>query len=362
MLYRKNKISVRQIMLLVMTMIFTPSVRSLAQYTAKEAAQAGWVAPIFSFFFFVILIYIYRKIFSKYKKESFTAIISDIFSGFVGKPLIFLYILWLTVLAAFYLRIYAERLIITAYPDIDIKIFILTMLGLIAFALRFSFVPLARFGEIAFTVIIFIFFSLWLLAIPNYNLNYVLPVRYPDVLPILKGSVKVLAYNVYIIILFLLCSQVSDKNNTPKIGLQGGMFLSFSQTLLAFAVFATIGTSLITRTSYSFLLVVKQISLYGTIERIEALIIASWIMADFVLIGVLVYCVLDLIKQLFGLSEQKGLLNIYLIFLYFFSVYFCVAIFGIEKLAEEVLIPVNVIMGFCVPVLLFTVGKIRGKI
>lgn len=126
----------------------------------------------------------------------------------------------------------------------------------------------------------------------------------------------------------------------------------------------TLGTfsySLVERTQLPFMIAVKQISLFGTIERIEAIVVVFWIISDYVLISFFIICALNLIKFIFKIQNLKPLINIYVIFLYFPAMYIAKGMFEMQSLSNMIFIPVNIILGFIMPIIIFVIGKLRKR-
>ena len=109
--FEKGKITVRQAMFLVITVIFSPLVRIAPNFAAFHARQAAWVVPIASSVLFLIAIYILYGFAKEYDDKDFTQIMEQIFGKVVSRAISCMYLLWLVFLAALALRYYAERLL-----------------------------------------------------------------------------------------------------------------------------------------------------------------------------------------------------------------------------------------------------------
>lgn len=361
-MYARHKISTRQVFFMLFVLTFTPSVRALAPYVAGEAKQAGWVACFTVLFFFLILIYAIHRIVSKYRKENFVEIACDILGRVLGRALTLAYIIWFTLVGGIYFRIFADRMLSSVYPSTDIAMFLLTMTLLLALTLKRGIVPVARMGELLFPILLGVFIFICITILPRIKLTNLLPISYLDILPILKGSFKVLAINAYAVILLLFSGIINDKENTARLGLKAGLFLAVAQTTLVAVIFTSVGLTIALKSSYTFLMAAKDISLFNIIERVESLILAVWVISDFILLAVFIYAVLHLSKHLFGLSGEKPLLNVYLVLFSALGFYVCRSIFRMEELLESTILPGNLILLYVMPLFLFTVAKVRGKI
>lgn len=362
MLSSRNKISTKQAMILFITSIYSPFVRLAAGYTAKEAHQAAWLAPLFSVAFVFLLITILSKTYERYKKESYLDITYDIMGMFIGKIIAIVYIVWLTILLALYVRFYAERLVTSIYPRTNISFFIVVMLILVAYVLRSGIVPLARMNEIIFLFITFIFVVLVFLLIPSVDINKLTPISYLDIVPVFKATINITGINIYIFFIFMISDQINNKENIKKIGLQVIVFIFISLTCLIIVTVGTLGSSVVEKLPLSFLSAVKTISVLGFIEKLESILVATWIAADFIIITVFSFVILNLLKSFFNLSDEKPFINIFMIFMYFLSLYICDEVFELQAFSSEFAIYMNVVLGLLVPIFIFMVGKIRKKV
>ncbi|XMB87119.1 GerAB/ArcD/ProY family transporter [Mycoplasmatota bacterium WC44] len=101
----KGKISVRQLMIIIIIDVYTPTARFLPAYVVDEAKQAAWLSPVITFIIFLTIIYASGKLFNKYEVKSYTEILNIITSKFIGKMIIVLYILWITYLLVWNVRV-----------------------------------------------------------------------------------------------------------------------------------------------------------------------------------------------------------------------------------------------------------------
>lgn len=65
MLQSKNKISLRQVLLMFIIVQFSPGVRIAARYMVKAAKQAGWVSSVLSIIPVLLIVLILNGFYSK---------------------------------------------------------------------------------------------------------------------------------------------------------------------------------------------------------------------------------------------------------------------------------------------------------
>lgn len=362
MICSKGKISLRQAMFLFLTITFSPSVRLLPNYAAIYGKQAGWLAPIVTFLIMIPIIYMLHNIYKTYKNAAFTYIMNDICGIFAGKTITILYIIWITILNALYVRYYAERLLSVLLPHVNIAIFIIAMLFTVFVVLRKSMVVLARMNEIILAIIVIVFLFSIAFSLPEIKVNNLLPVSRLDIVPILRSNIGILAIWAYFPFIFLFSDIINNKEKIKRIGMETFTFLVIVTTVVIIAPIGILGASIVEISPIPFYSTVKQIALFDTIERIESFLVSLWIISDFVIVAVFTFMVMDMFKTTFKLTETRPLVSMYLIFLYFLSLYISRSIFELQDFSDIILIPANIIFGIGIPILIFTIGKIRKKI
>ncbi|MGB3988972.1 MAG: GerAB/ArcD/ProY family transporter, partial [Acetivibrionales bacterium] len=148
MLSDDKKISIRQAIFLFVTASFTPTVRIVPAYAAQKAKQAAWLSPVVTAVLLILLVQLWQVIYRKYRDKSLMDIYCDIAGPAAGTVILIIYLLWMVLLSALYIRYFAMRLVGAIYPNTDISVFIISMLAVIVYTLGFGVTTLARFNEV----------------------------------------------------------------------------------------------------------------------------------------------------------------------------------------------------------------------
>lgn len=362
MLADRNKFSIRQAMLLFITMSFSPVVRLVPGYSAQAAKQVGWLTPIPALIVFGLFIWILQKTFQKHNNASYSDIIYKVLGKPVGKLVILIYFLWITCIVSLYIRYYGERLVRSIYPNINMSIFIVVMLLMISYFLRDDFSIIARMNEVLLPFIVIIFGILTLLLFPDVEVTNLTPFCYKDIIPIMKGSLGVMAVWCYIFVILFLGDKINNKEQIQSSGWRT-LGLSFiSALMLNLTDIGSLGYSVVQRLPLPFFVATKQISLFNTLEKIESFAVAVWIASDFIIITVLVYVAMHLFQSLFNLKDSKPFINIFLVLSYIFTLYISNGKFELEAFSAQLFTPINCILFIALPMLIFLIGKIRKKV
>ncbi|MDD4835213.1 MAG: GerAB/ArcD/ProY family transporter [Lutispora sp.] len=159
MLADKDKISLRQALLVYLILLFSSAVRFIPAYSANIAKQAAYLAPVVSFFAIYPIIFLIYKVFDKYKETSMINIVYLVIGKTAGKILLALYAFWILLLTALFARYYAERLVTSTFVTTKINVFIIVILVIVAISLKKGFVTIARMNEIIFPLVSIAFFG-----------------------------------------------------------------------------------------------------------------------------------------------------------------------------------------------------------
>lgn len=361
---KSEKISVRQAMLILLVLTYSPCMRLIPFYTAQKANQAAWLSPIISFLCILVLVLMINSFYKNYqtKEVSFSDIICDVLGRFSGKLLIFMYIIFLIFLTAFYTRFLGERLVGTLFTGTDTRFFIIIVLVFVSFLLNKGLVVIARMSEIVFFILLIAFISISFFLIPNIDIKNLTPISYLDIFPVARASVGVTEIWSYYTLIFFFTDRISNFKKIKKTGLQIAFFSLAIMIVLITTCIGVLGSEIVKLSTFPYIQTVQMISIFGVIERVESVINLIWTASDFILIGVFSYITLHLIKFLFNIKNIVPFKNIFLVLTFVISSAFVTHEFKLLDFSVIVLTPA--IMFFCygVPIILFVVGKVRGKI
>ncbi|MCX8075177.1 MAG: spore germination protein [Clostridia bacterium] len=358
----QGKISLRQAMLLFVVLFCAPAIRYIPIFTATQAKTAAWLCPVTALILEMVYVIVLSKFLKKYQDKSYVDIIKDILGKFFGKVVCIMYFLWITLLVSYNVRMYGERIVATAMPNVSIIIIILAMLLIVTYVVREGIVPLSRMNEIFYIVLAIIFILCNILIIPNLDFNNLFPITYKDAFPIFKGGLGILAIFAYSVIIFLFNDRINSRDGFKSTSIKVLITLIIVSSLVIIVPLCVFGWSILTKMPIPYLSTMMEISLFDFIERIEAGIIVFWILTDFILISVFTYTALHMIKVGLKVSNTTPFLIIYVLIIFFLSLCMAKSVLELTILSERILTQMNIVMGYALPILIFVIGKIRKKL
>ena len=292
--------------------LLPPATRLLPGLCAQVAGRAAWLCPLAALPFLLLTALLIRKLSANAAPdENLGSLIMRGLGRRAGAVVLVLYALWLVFYAGFSLRSSASRFIYTIYPGAPPWPFIASglVMGLIAALSPVR--ALARASELFRWLLVLALAPILLLGLLEMDAETLIPVYFSDTLPVLEGALSALGAGAFLIV------NIGFLNRGPG-NLRRGRFCLGSALLMALIVAVTVGrfgAELTGQLTYPFFALVRNTSLFGVTERVEALVTALWVLSDFVLftfaLSAASHCLrLALGMELVGLSDKHGLLDL----------------------------------------------------
>lgn len=358
----KGKISVRQSFIILLLAIASPSLRILPIFASEEGKQASWVAVILVILPLLLLIYMYNSFFKKYEDKSLDEIFTIVAGKFIGKIFAFIYIVWALFLFSLYLRYFCERFLSTILVDTPIEFMILVMLGFIYYIISNNIEAFARMAELFLYVFFAIFIGVFLIVLPDIKLTNLYPVTFYDVPGIMKATLPLFSLAGFVTYIFFIGDQMSYKETIKKYGTRFALINMFMGVVLVVTVVGVIGAEVAPKFPIPYFTVIKSIEILNTIERIESIFIAIWVVNDCIILGMFGYILLGLLKRFCNTTNSNIFVVPVIFFGYVGSLYIASSSLELHEFSREIGALINMVTAIIIPVTVFIIGKIRKKI
>lgn len=362
MIYPEGKISTRQTFIVFFLLTATAAVRLFPQVAAKLAGTKGWLAPIVSIIPAILLIFMLHGFFKNNKKASLDDIFTKVLGKAIGKVVVSLYLVWILVLLALYIRYYAERIVSSIMSDTSMSFLIISILILAFFAVRNGIVPIARMVELFFIFLLTTCLIIFVLQLPQVRFENILNISYKDIWPIIKSSYAVAPIWGYITFAFFLGNGINDKENIKKFGYQWLVLVSLFSLLILIVTIGVSGADVTSNMTLPFFSTVRNISLFDSINHVESIVVSIWIISDFTIITVFIYICSYIIKKLFSLSSSRPFVGPVTLLAGIGSMFLFGSRFELEVFSIRVGLLFNSIFEYIIPAIVFGIGKLRKVI
>ena len=303
----KDKISLRQLMPILAAGLFSSMVRVLPRMGAESAGRAVYLAPLLSvlpIFFYVKLICLLLS--GSPPRQGLAEIFISRFGKGLGRVIAAAFLIWTLFYASYIIRNCAERLISTIYPQSGPWGFAIAITLVCALAAMGKLRTLARAGGVFFGLILIMLALVLLSALANVKAENVLPVSTQDALPLLKGVLLTSDVSgTALCALFLRGSVSEEEAGRGKILLK---WLGLLMVLVSFTLFVTVGcygAKMTAREQQPFFLISRDVRVFGVLDRIEAAVMTTWVITDFMMLSLLFLVCAEIMRACFVKDTGK---------------------------------------------------------
>ena len=297
----------RQLMAMCFVASLAPVTRLLPKATAQVAGSASWLAPLCALPLLLLFLLVLTQLMKMRREgEGLGEVIMRCAgrrAGSVGLGLIAAFLLFS---GGFILRTGAHRLISTIYPSAGPWFFMATMLLMGTLAALGPVKALPRAARVFAPVLLAVMLLTLFMSLDSVDIKNILPITKSSPGELFLSSLAVV--EIYGGVLY---SAALIEDRAP---LQGRRFASHAGWLALICVLLTFfcaviigcyGAQLVARFSHPFFSTVRDVTLMKTVERIEALVAALWVLSDFVIFSLLLCCAAHILRLIFGFKPEK---------------------------------------------------------
>lgn len=354
-----NSIKIKNLILVTLCGLIVPISRVLDHHAASVASSAAWLTPFAAALLFVPYCFILISLTKRYPGKGLAEINKLVFGNVIGIFINLLYMAWFTLLSAYYLCKFGERMAATVFYDTDATVFVSVMLILLSFALSRGQEPLLRACSLFFFAVAAVFVASLLSVTPNLHPEYNLPV-YPSLTGgVLKGGVQIFSVLTYFTAVPFFFRHVKS-DGLGKYLFKGGAVALLLCLLSIFVIVGLFSAPLVAEMPFPFFSAVKEISVYDSVERIEAIIICVMILSDFSIIALFMLSFGNAAKETFGLKAPVKF-NLILLLIFIISLFFSSNSTKLNHISAIMIVPLNLIIGAGLPLVLFLTMLVRKR-
>ena len=354
----EREITGRQFAVLTFLMMMAPLIHAVPTRTAV-AGRAGWLLTVPAVLPAAALLWALFRCLSRLPPGSGLAEVYLLGLGRRrGMVCCGLNALWLMMIQVVDLRFCADRYVTAVYPDTGRGLFYLSLLALALWMGRGSLGALARGGRILFWVVTVTLVMVLVMAAPKTHIYNVWPVTETG-LP--QAGLAVLRMSAVVSLVLPPCFLLGRVNWRGRWCAHWLAGLTVAMLCVGAVVCGVFGPELAGRLQSPFFALAKEISFRRTIQGMEVVVAAMWVMSDAALLGVLLFALGELLCRMFPrwkpLQVRTGVVCLLLPL--------CLALprssFQMEELYGRYGLPVDLVMGYGLPVLALAVGKARRR-
>lgn len=221
----------------------------------------------------------------------------------LGRLFIFIISIWLIFYCGFILRSAAYRFASTAYPGASPWLFIiLSALACLPLAAG-SFSGMARMSVIIRPLLLAVLAAVFIFAVSDCKFTGLFALREADTLPVLQSSFTVLNTLSVVCYLGFAERRCGEEFGIRRYFVWAALLLVITE-LLCLSCLGVFGAELTVKLNYPFFMLVRDISIFNSFSRMEALVIALWMFADAVHFSLLLHVAAGNIQRCLGRNSK----------------------------------------------------------
>lgn len=366
----------RQLMNACLVMLLSPALRLVPGRSAELAGRSAWLAVPSA----LPILLIYALFLCRFSEklgtgEAADALVRRCLGEKAGNTALIITALWLLIYCAFILRSGAERMITTVYNDASPGIFVVTMAVLGLTGALSSERTVIRSAKLIVPPVLGVLLIVLAAAIPGVKSENLLPLNSFEVLYSFKGAI--VTVDVVVLPMYLTLF-LADEKSSPD-----GHFSSFALwlaeiTVLLFVmvlcIVGSFGSSLTAELNQPFFVLVRNLVLFRSLERIEALVVSLWVFSDFILVSLCLSAAQRIIRgclgkrnnyageKMFDMKNGRFIIWLCAAFAAVFALVFAVDSESLTLWSETVIPIANLTFAFVLLPIIYIVGKIRKRI
>ncbi len=281
-----DKISIRQMQVLLILDIFGTGVIILPRVVAEYAKQDGWILIILSIALGLIYAFVITSLCGIYPNKTFVELCETIVGKFLAHIIAVIFSIKLILSVAFEIRYFGEIISQTMLAETPFHIICLTMLFVSAYAAMKGYETRARIAELLIFLILVPIVIVFFIASLDVNYTNLLPIAKTANTDYLKGAyITSFAFS-GIDIAMIATPYIVKPEKMKKAVSQVVVILGLLFLLITLITIARFGPFEITKQMWPVLEMMDTINIPGSfIERQEALVMSFWIISVFAMVN-----------------------------------------------------------------------------
>ena len=359
---RQNSISAGQFSVMVFVSAFSPMIRILPSLAVKLGGKAVWLSPVIAAVPALLFALVVREVLkNRGEGEGLAQVICRIVGEKAGKVILTVYLLWLLFYGGFLIRTAAERLLSSVYEYGGTGVFIVVTAVVAGIMASGGVRSVARTAEASTPLIIGVLVLTAIFAAPDISAENLFPVTYRDAGGILKGAFPVADVMSITAYFGFLAGNV--KKGSRKGGhLKWTAFMVVSAFFLILTTVGTLSSELVAKMQHPYFIMIRNISIFGVIERIEAVVVTLWIITDLIFLSSIFAVDRELIRSITSRRCGKWLIPAFCAVTALIAVLIAGNAFELRVFSELVVPCLNIFLTYFLITALLFAGKIKKRI
>ncbi len=301
----KTKLGIYQAIAMVVTVMISHIILNLPNHLLSETGPSTILNLIYIFVITFVIFYAVTKVFELFPNQD----IIDICEYTSGKTVKNIFsigiIVYLLIISAFVIRIFAGSLVLIYFPNIDIGIVILIFIAITAILNIFGLKTISRSALIILPVILITMVTIFVSSGSDFVYQRAFPILgYGAYETFILGLGNIFAFS-SLFIIELIPPLLGESKDLKKIAIVSlivyGIYLILGVIALLF-LFPSITEISNTLSIY---ILARRVNFGDFIQRIDAVFILIWIISIFSYLSIVMYFILNTFKKITNIKHKK---------------------------------------------------------
>lgn len=304
----KNSYNTRQLRALTFLAFLVPVMRIVPKFTARAAGSGAWLAPFIALPLILLYIYFLSSLLSgRNDGEGLGEMLLKSGGKVFGKPTLIITGLFALFYCGFVLRSGADRYVSTIYPTGKPWPFVFIMLALALVAALGKKKALVRSAKVFLPILLFVLILVLAFSLSTADLALLLPDVNNGALPLLTAAFPILNVTVGMLAYSAFLETECERERTRA---KSYILWFLPVCVLISAIIAAIvgnyGAPLTAELTHPFFTMIRDVTLFNTVERIEAFMVTLWVFPDFIVAALMMIVAEHSLRIAFGFNPNLG--------------------------------------------------------
>lgn len=281
---KREKISLKQLMVLIFCGLLSPMLRQIPRQTAERAGAGGWLGPLLALPVFLLALWLLAAGFRRLPRGTgLGGLYRLAFGPALGWAANLVTVGWLLLLTAVGLRFYAEDFISSIYLDTDLWLFLVIMMVLAWWVSSRGIATVCRMSQIFFYGLCAVVGLTMVLGIPEVEVYHIWPFWLEGWPNVAGSALPVLAVLGHSIPILFRRDELGNSRGGMAVAAAWFSALCLVLTVLDIIIIGVFGWQTVERMQMPFFSLVKEGSTLNIVERLESVVAGVWVFSDLAL-------------------------------------------------------------------------------
>lgn len=292
---------------MMLSMMLPTAILTIPAVTVETARQDAWLSVIAATLAGLLIARLVVNLSLRFPGKTLVEYSEEILGKAPGKIVGFLYIwLFFPYIGSGTVREFGVFLVTAVMPDTPIIVFLIAVTAVAAYAVRNGLEVLCRFNQLfipATGLLVIVF----LLSTKDMKLTRLLPVFDAGLFPIVKGAVTPTMWLGEIVTLAMIIPYLNKPEKAHRIAVLSILLTGFFLTASILEAILIFGPNLTGHWVFPTFNATRVVSIANFLERLESVIVASWVLGGCIKAGVFYYAIVLGSAQWMGLRDYRPL-------------------------------------------------------